>query len=76
MGRGEQEVTLPIPDGVEYDVDNLEAAIDELARVLRPGGRAVVYHTDWDSLVWRSTNRSRANRVLEAVSNHCPRPHL
>ncbi|MEY7847836.1 methyltransferase domain-containing protein [Natrarchaeobius sp. A-rgal3] len=57
-------------------VDDLEAAIDELARVLRPGGRAMVYHTDWDSLVWRSTNRARAKRVLEAFFEHCPRPHL
>lgn len=59
----------------EY-VEDLEAALDELHRVLRIGGRAVVYDTDFDSLVWHSSDRERTERVLEAFEDHCPRPHL
>lgn len=76
---------LPIADGsvdavaavqiYEY-VEDLETALDELHRVLRPGGRAVVYDTDFDSLVWHSTDRERTDRVLDAFDSHCPRPHL
>jgi ubiquinone/menaquinone biosynthesis C-methylase UbiE len=57
-------------------VDALDAALAELHRVLRPGGRAVVYDTDFDSLVWRSTDTERTARVLDAFDDHCPRPHL
>lgn len=59
----------------EY-VENVASAATELRRVLRPGGRAVVYDTDFDSLVWHSTDDERMNRILDAWDDHCPRPHL
>lgn len=59
----------------EYVLD-IEAAVAELARVLRPGGRAVVCDTDFDSLVWRSADRDRMQRVLETFTDHCEWPHL
>ncbi|QLD86946.1 methyltransferase domain-containing protein [Natronomonas halophila] len=57
-------------------VDALDTALAELHRVLRPGGRAVVYDTDFDSLVWHSSDSERTERVLTAFDDHCPRPHL
>lgn len=52
---------LPFEDGrfhaatatqvYEYVAD-MDAALAELARVLAPGGRAMILDTDWDSLVW------------------------
>ncbi|ADQ66227.1 hypothetical protein C499_09454 [Halogeometricum borinquense DSM 11551] len=59
----------------EY-LDRVDAAVNELARVLRPGGRAVVCDADFDSLVWRSPNPARMERVLDAFDDHCPWPHL
>lgn len=60
---------------IEY-LENVEAGVTELARVLKPGGRAVVYATDWDSVVWHSSDRELMRRVLEAWQDHCARPRV
>lgn len=60
---------------IEY-VQDVDAAVAELARVLEPGGRAAVYATDWDSVVWHSSDRDRMQRVLGAWEDHCAWPHL
>lgn len=46
-------------------VPALERAFAELARVLKPGGHAVVVDTDWDSLVWHSSDPARMTRFIE-----------
>lgn len=59
----------------EY-IENLSTALTELHRVLKADGRAVVYATDWDSLIWYVNDQERADRVLTAWNDHCAYPRL
>jgi ubiquinone/menaquinone biosynthesis C-methylase UbiE len=71
---------LPVPDS-EFDIgisvqvyeyiDDIEAALAELYRVLRPGGRAVIISTDWKSIIWNAEDESRMDRVLSIFAEHC-----
>lgn len=70
---------LPYPDDsfdaavstqvYEY-VRDVPAALAELHRVLRPGGRAVILDTDYGSLVIHTEDAPRMNRVLSAWNEH------
>ncbi len=76
---------LPYPDGsfdaavstqvFEY-VQDIAGALAEVHRVLRPGGRVLLLDTDWDSIVWHTTDRDRMARVLTAWEQHLADPHL
>ena len=60
---------------LEY-VPDADAALAEVHRVLRPAGRVVIVDTDWDSIVWHSTNRSLMDRILAAWEEHAADPFL
>lgn len=60
---------------LEYIAD-LDTALTEIHRVLRPGGRFVVTATNWSSLVWYSEVPDRMERMLRAWATHAPYPDL
>ncbi len=83
--RAGDATELPFPDG-EFDVAvstqvyeyvaDVDAALRDAHRVLRPGGRLLVVDTDWDSIVWDSGSPARMNQILDAWSEHLVDPHL
>ena len=54
---------------LEY-VDDVALALREIHRVLRPGGRLVVWDVDWETVSMHSADPRRMKRVLEAWDRH------
>lgn len=83
--RKADATALPYPDAsfdvavstqvYEY-VRDIPAALAELHRVLRPGGRAAILDTDYGSLVIHTQHPARMARILSAWDRHFVHPHL
>jgi ubiquinone/menaquinone biosynthesis C-methylase UbiE len=60
---------------LEYVAD-VEAALGEIQRVLRPGGRVVLWDVDWATVSMNARDRGRLERVLRAWDQHLVDPSL
>ena len=58
---------------LEY-VENADAALAEMRRALKPGGRLVVWDVDWSTVSWHSQQPERMERVLAAWDEHLVHP--
>jgi len=60
---------------LEY-VDDVDAALSELRRALKRGGRVVVWDVDWATVSMRTEDEERMRRVLDAWDAHLMHPSL
>ena len=60
---------------LEY-IDDVDRALGELRRVLRPGARLVLLDTDWDTLVWSARDEALAARIVDAWRSHASHARL
>jgi arsenite methyltransferase len=60
---------------LEY-VRDVPAALAEMLRALRPGGRVVIWDVDWATVSWHSEDPDRMARILAAWDAHLAHPSL
>ena len=59
----------------EYIAD-VDRALAEASRVLKPNGRILYIATDWDAVVWFSERPERMAAVMKSWEAHCAHPRL
>jgi ubiquinone/menaquinone biosynthesis C-methylase UbiE len=83
--RSGEATAVPVEDGafdaalsvqVQEYVADVDTALAELHRALRPGGRVLVFDVDWATLSVHSDDPELTARVLHAWDEHLAHPSL
>ncbi len=59
----------------EY-IKDIPQVLNEMYRILKPGGRGIIVATDWKSILWHSNVPDRMKRVLSVWEEHCAHSDL
>lgn len=70
------ELDLAISTQVLEYVADVDRALAEIARSLKPGGRALILATDWRAVAWHASDEERMQRMLAAWEEHLAHPTL
>ena len=73
---GNDEFDVAVSIQVYEYIDDIDKCLVELYRILKPGGRALIMCTDWDTLIWNTENLNRMQRILTTFESHCSEPRL
>jgi ubiquinone/menaquinone biosynthesis C-methylase UbiE len=73
---GDASVDRAISVQVFEYLSDVDAALAELMRVVRPGGRVVIWDIDWSTLSWHSSDPARMRRMVRAWDRHLADPVL
>ena len=76
LGYPDQSFDAVVSTQVYEYVPDIDTALAEVHRVLVPGGRVLILDTDWDSVVWHTSDRDRHARVMSAWQEHLADPWL
>ena len=76
LGGDAEAFDLVVSTQVLEYVSEVDAALAEIARVLRRGGRTVILASDWRALAWYSADEGRMERMLSAWEEHLAHPTL
>lgn len=60
---------------LEY-VQDVQTALAQMHRAVRPGGRVVIWDVDWATVSWHSGDPDRMARMLAAWDEHLAHPSL
>jgi arsenite methyltransferase len=65
---GEFDAALSV-QVLEY-VNDVDGALTEIGRSLRPGGRLVIWDVDWTTVSWHTADPERMRRALQVWDGH------
>lgn len=76
LAVGDASADVVICNQVLLYVNDVEKALQEMLRVLKPGGRAIIMETDWRSAVLNSNDEVLTEKIIEAWDKTVPSPRL
>jgi ubiquinone/menaquinone biosynthesis C-methylase UbiE len=71
-----EEFNVAVSTQVYEYIKDIDGCLKEIFRILKPGGRATIVCTDWDTILWNTDNKDRMDQILKTFETHCADPRL